>query len=64
MAFGRVAARLLMAALRNPHVQAVTIEVSRYAARRATAALMRYLRAGSKTYNDESGAKRVSGPAF
>lgn len=49
--FGRVAARVLLAAMRSPHVQAAAVEVTRYAARRATAFLLRKLRSMG-TYGD------------
>lgn len=49
--FGRVAARLLLAVLRSPHAQAAAVEVSRFAARRATAFLLRKLRSVG-TYHD------------
>lgn len=56
---GRIFARLLLAAFRSPHVQGAAIEVSRFVARRATAFLLRKLRAGSRTYNDDSKGRRV-----
>jgi hypothetical protein len=59
--FGRIAARLLVSALKSPHVQAAAVEVTRYAARRATAYLLKRLRSSS-TLNDFSGAKHVTGP--
>jgi hypothetical protein len=56
---GRLFARLLVLALKSSTVQTGAIEVSRFVARTATAFLLRKLRAGSKTYNDNSGARRV-----
>ncbi len=49
---GRFVARLLIAALRAETVQTASVEVTRYLSRRATAFILRKLRAGSSTFQD------------
>lgn len=50
--FGRIVFHLLLLALNSKEVQSIATEVSKYAAKRATAYLKSKLQPSAKTYKD------------